>query len=209
MNNIFGSIGLVNIDVNSKFNNPLLTPTTYFIRTINGVNRTFIYYDSDVFDDMVVLSASLLIGVDETPWKYHYNTMHDENLGSSGTAWKAIEDIAIPIYPVPKRTHIEGLRRMDVNTTHNYNIPNDYDINDLFTYDWYILGDGANFGSGTSGSTIILDGDKNVDITFNIIDTITLKCKISNPSGCYRWIIRKLYPGTLVKKLMVVRYPYF
>jgi hypothetical protein len=196
MNNIFDSIGF-------GVNNLLLTPTTYFIKKINGSSRIFIYYDKDIFEDTVILSASQLIGEDITPWEYHYNTMHDETI-----IYDTIENIAIPIYPVPKSTKIVGLKRMDIGTFYNYHLPLDYDVNNNYTYDWYIVGN-ANFGQGTNGVVEILDGGKSVDIFFNDIDTITLKCKITNQNGCFRWIIKNLYPGTATKKLMIVRYPYF
>jgi hypothetical protein len=205
-NNIFGTIGLVNIDVNSNFNSPILTPSSYFVRTINGVRRTVIYYDPDIFTDTIIISASLLIGSDIKPWKYHYNTIHDENLGTSGTAWKPLEDIAIAIYPKPLSTNILGVQRMDVNTTQVYNIIDTYDPNNLFTYDWYIVGS-AYFT--TNSTETLLNGGKSVSVFFVAVDTVTLKLKITNPSGCFRWIIRNLYPGTLTKKLLVVRYPYF
>ncbi len=207
VNNISGTIGLVNINVNSTFNSPILTPSSYFIRTINGVRRNIIYYDPDIFDNLIILSASLLIGSDEIPWTHHYNTVHDEDLGTSGTAWKTLEEIAIPIYPRPKRTQIEGIKRMDINSTHTYNVPITYDINNLFIYDWYIEGS-ANFPQN-GNSQVFMNGGKNVNITFTEIDTVTLKLKITNPAGCFRWIIRNLYPCTPTKKLLVVRYPYF
>lgn len=207
INNIFGTIGLVDIDVNSNFNSPILTPSTYFIRTINGVRRTVIYYDPDIFNDLIILSASLLIGADEIPWDKHYNTVHDEDTGTAGTSWKPLEDIAISIYPKPKRTSIEGLRRMDVFSTQNYKVPSDYDISNLYTYDWYIVGS-ANFPDNGNIQTY-LNGGKNVNLYFYDADTVTLKLKITNPSGCFKWVIRNLYPGTQTKKLLVVRYPYF
>lgn len=206
VNNVFGTIGLVNISVNSNFNSPILTPSSYFVRSINGVRRTVIYYDPDIFDDLIILSASLLIGDDEKPWKEHYNTVHDENLGTSGTAWKTLEEIAIPIYPRPKRTVIEGVRRMDVNTTHQYNIPSTYDTSNLYTYDWYVEGS-AYFTQNSMQS--VLNAGKIVNIQFTDVDTVTLKVKITNPAGCFRWVVRNLYPGTLTKKLLIVRYPYF
>lgn len=206
-NNVSGTIGLVNINVNSNFNSPILTPSSYFIRTINGVRRTVVYYDPDIFENLIILSASLLIGSDEKPWREHYNTVHDEDLGTSGTAWKTLEEIAIPIYPIPKRTKIEGVRRMDVNTTHDYNVPSNYDLPNLYTYDWYIVGS-ANFPQNGGNQTFI-GGGKSVKINFTAVDTVTLKLKITNPAGCFRWVIRNLYPGTLTKKLLVVRYPYF
>jgi len=205
--NIFGTIGLVNIDVNNTFNSPVLTPTTYFVRTINGVRRISIYYDADVFDNTILLSASLLIGGDEIPWNEHYNTVHDEDTGTSGTDWKAIEDITISVYPKPKRTNVEGVRRMDMNTTHNYTIPLDYDTNNLYQYDWYLIGS-ANFPDNGSSHTVI-NGGKTLNIFFYDADTVTLKVKITNASGCFKWVIRNLYPNTLTKKLLVVRYPYF
>ena len=205
--NIFGTIGLVNIDVNSNFNSPLLTPSTFFIRTVNGVRRTTVYYDPDIFDNTILLSVSLLIGDDLNPFKYHYNTILDEDLGISGTSWKPLEDITIAIYPKPKSTNIEGLKRMNVNTTSQYNVPLTYDTNNLFTYDWYIIGS-ANFPQN-GNNQVFINGGKSILINFTDIDTITLKLKITNPSGCFRWIIRNLYPGTATKKLLVVRYPYF
>jgi hypothetical protein len=205
-NNISGTIGLVNIG-NNKFNSPILTPTTQFVRTINGVRRTVIYFDPDIFENMVILSASLLIGNDDIPWTEHYNTVHDEDLGTSGTAWKSLEEIAIPIYPTPKRTNIEGIRRMDVNSIHKYNLSTDYDVNNIYIYDWYITG-AANFPQNGNLQEY-LNAGKQVNIRFTDSDTVTLKLKISNPAGCFRWVIRNLYPGTLTKKLLVVRYPYF
>jgi hypothetical protein len=205
-NNISGTIGLVNISVNSNFNSPILTPSSYFIRTINGIRRNVIYYDPDIFDNLIILSASLLIGSDEKPWREHYNTVHDENVGTSGTAWQTLEEIAIPIYPRPKRTKIEGVKRMDVNTTHPYNVPSTYDTTNLYTYDWYIEGS-AIFTQNSS--TTLLNAGKIVNIHFTVTDTVVLKLKITNPAGCFRWVIRTLYPGTLTKKLLIVRYPYF
>ena len=206
MNNVFGTIGLVNINVSSPFNSPILTPSSYFIRTINGVRSTTIYYDPDIFNNLIVISASLLIGGDIKPWRLHYNTIHDEDLGTSGTAWQELKDIGIAIYPKPQRTNIIGVQRMDINTTQKYNIINTYDLNNLFIYDWYIVGS-AYFT--LNNSTTLLNGGKEIFIHFTAIDTVTLKLKVSNPSGCFRWIIRNIYPGTLTKKLMVVRYPYF
>ncbi len=204
---ISGTIGLVNYNPNSKFNSPFLTPSSYFVRTINGVRRTTVYYDSDLFDDLIILSVSLLIGSDDIPFHYHYNTVHDEDTGTSGTAWKALEEIAIPIYPRPKRTKIIGQRRMDVGSILEYHIPADYDVGDNFTYDWYLTGDAGFPDNGNSDE--YLDAGKSVNIKFNSTDTITLKLKITNPGGCFRYIIRNLYPGTATKKLMVVRYPYY
>lgn len=188
--------------------NPVSTPSSTFIRKVNGVNRTFIYYDPDIFNDTIILSCSLLIGEDQTPWYFHYNTTHDEDLGTSGTSWKTLEEICIPIYPKPKSTKIIGQKRMNVGDTLNYHISSPYDSNNIFTYDWFIDGNADFINAGTN-SHIKLNAGKSVDINFPVIDTITLKCKISNPSGCFRWIIYNLYPGTLTKKLLVVRYPYF
>lgn len=206
INGFLGTIGLVDISFNKNYNSPILTPKSKFIRTINGFRRNIIYYDPDIFDETVLLSASLLIGQDEIPWKEHYNTTHDEDTGISGTDWKPLEDITIAIYPRPKRTQIKGLKRMDVGSTQNYFVPNTYDISNNFTYDWYIEGS-ALFTN--NNSTTYLNAGKNVNIIFNDIDTITLKLKITNQAGCFRWIIRNLYSGTATKQLLVVRYPYF
>lgn len=205
-NNIFGTIGLVNIDVNSKFNSPIITPSTYFIRTINGSKRIKIYYDPDVFNDLIILSASLLIGADEVPFREHYNTVHDEDAGTSGTAWKSLEEIAIPIYPRPKKTLIIGNKKIDVGVIENYHIDSNYDSSNLFIYDWYILGN-ATFTFNNTNQ--YLNAGKSVDINFPIIDTITIKLKITNEAGCFRWIIKNVFPGTKTKNILVIRYPYF
>lgn len=186
-------------------NSPILTPTSYNIKTVNNVRRTIVYYDPEVFEDTILLSASMLIGSDTIPFQYHYNTVHDEDTGLSGTDWKPLEAIAIAIYPVPKRTKIEGLKKMDIGSTLNYKIENGYDPTNIYTYDWYLLGN-ANF---SNNSTEYLNAGKNVDITFPSVDNIIIKCKITNPAGCFRWITKQVFAGQLTKSMLVVRYPYF
>lgn len=179
-----------------------VAPITKLIKTVKGERRNFIYYDPDVFNDKILLSASLLIGDDEVPFNTHYNTVHDEDLGTSGTNFEDLENITIAIYPKPPSVMLEGVRRMEVNSSREYKLPDDYDTANNFSYDWHLEGP-ATF------DTIPTTGDKKVSITFNDMGTVTLKVKITNPGGCYRWVIRNLYPGTLQRRMLVVRNPYF
>lgn len=188
-------------------NSPILTPTSYNIKTINNVRRTTVYYDPEVFEDTILLSASMLIGSDTIPFQYHYNTVHDEDTGVSGTEWKPLEDITIAIYPTPKRTKIEGLKKMDIGSTLNYTIETGYDPTNIYTYDWYLLGS-ATFPDNLN-STEYLNAGKNVNIFFPVVDNIVIKCKISNPAGCFRWVTKQVFSGQLIKSMLVVRYPYF
>ncbi len=181
-------------------NTNLLTPTTVFTKTINNVDRVIIYYDPDLFDNRVLLSASLLIGKDDPNWDFHYNTIHDEDLGVSGNDWKDLEDITIPIYPVPRSTSIIGEKNTYPSEKYTYHIDNNYDIGNQYTYTWSITGDASFVGSNTGRKVDILMGD---------IDTVTIKCLISNNAGCSRYIIKNVYTGTATKKLLIVRYPYF
>jgi hypothetical protein len=175
-------------------------PITYLVKTVKGVRRTLIYYDPDVFDETIILSASLVIGQDDPPFDEHYNTVHDEDLGTSGTAWQPLEDIAIAIYPVPKRTTIEGPIRMKENTTKTYNLPNTYDTGGNFTYQWFIDSGAANIGS-QSGKT--------ADVNFTGTGTVKLRVRISNAAGCYRDITKFLFPGILPRRMLVVRNSYY
>lgn len=177
------------------------------VKTISGVRRTVIYYDPDLFCDSILISPSLLVGIDESPWTYHYNIAHDEDLGTSGTAWKLLEDITIRINPKPKDTQIEGKKRMLADSTHTYKIGDKtpYDVNNYFTYDWRLEGT-ALFDNLTQEK---LNGGKEVDITFNGASTVTISVTISNTCGCSRVVSRDVYPGTLTRNLLVVRNPYF
>lgn len=181
-------------------------PITYLVKTVKGVRRNFIYYDPDIFEDKILLSASLLIGPDETPFTEHYNTAHDEDLGVSGTNSQALEDIAIEINPVPMKTSMRGPLRALESATVEYYFDPEYDQALNFIYDWYI-DNGPGIFQSTSNATF-LDGGKNVDVTFTGTGTVQMRCRISNNGGCYREIVRFLYPGILTKKMLVVRNSY-
>jgi hypothetical protein len=199
MSNTTGQTGLVSY-TQYGINNNLLTPTTVFTKSLNNVNRVVIYYDPDLFHDTVLLSASLLIGKDDPNWEFHYNTIQDEDLGISGTDWKPLEDITIPIYPVPSSTYIIGEKNTYPNEKYIYNIDPKYDSLNQYNYEWSIIGDASFDG---------VDIGKTVSIMMGDVDTVTIKCKISNNAGCFRYIIKNVYTGTATKKLLIVRYPYF
>ena len=182
-------------------------PITYLVKTVKGVRRNIIYYDSDIFSDKIILSASLVIGDDDLPFDEHYNTIHDENNGSAGTNFQPIEDIAITIFPKPTKTSIIGPLRILEGSTTEYYIDSNYDTVGDFTYDWQILEGDAIFTS--TGNNTSLDAGKNVDITFPTSATTRLRLRISNPAGCYRDIIKFLYPGLLTRKMLVVRNSYY
>jgi len=174
-------------------------PITYLIKTVKGVRRNLIYYDPDIFDNTVILSISLLIGDDDPPFNKHYNTVHDEDLGISGTDWKPLEDIAIPVYPIPKKTKINGPIRMKENTTKEYSLNVGYDLNNNFIYQWFI----------DSGPAIIeSQAGKSVNVTFTNSGTVKLRIRISNSAGCFRDLTKFLYPGILTRKMLVVRNSY-
>jgi hypothetical protein len=177
------------------------------VKTISGVRRNVIYYDPDLFCETILISPSLLIGIDEPPWDTHYNIAHDEDLGTSGTAWKPLEDITVAINPKPKDTQIEGQKRMLADSTHTYTIGQDepYDTGNYFTYDWRLEGS-ALFDNATQEN---LNAGKEVDITFNGVQTVTISVTITNTCGCSRVVTRDVYPGTFTRNLLVVRYPYF
>lgn len=180
--------------------------SSQLIKTVNGVKRHTIYYDPDLFEEKIILSASLLIGEDE-PMITHYNTIFEEDLGASGEEWKEIEDIAITLYPKPKSTTLIGSRRVQPNSTHTYSIDPVYDTDNMFTYTWEIEGGNAEFVDNPT-SNIIVSG-KDIDINFTDTGQLTLKCKISNPSGCFRYVVINIFVGVVTKKMLVVRYPYF
>lgn len=181
-------------------------PITYLVKTVKGVRRTFIYYDPDIFEEKILLSASLLIGEDDTPFTEHYNTSHDEDLGTSGTSFQALDEISIAIFPKPKKTSIRGSLRVLENSSSNYNIDAIYDPSEIFTYDWYIETGDATFQS--TATTETLDKGKGVTINFGMTGSVRLRCRISNDAGCYRDIIRYIYPGIITKKMLVVRNSY-
>jgi hypothetical protein len=174
------------------------SPTTYLVKTVNGVRRTYIYYDPDIFTEQIIISASLLIGDDDSPWDLHYNTVHDEDTGVSGTEWKTLDEIAIPICPLPEKTEIIGNSRVNTNTSITYKVSDKYDLENNYTYNWEV--DGNVSVSGTSGKTI--------DITFLAIETVHITLEITNPCGCKRIIKKDIYPGTFKKNLLVLRNSY-
>lgn len=178
-------------------------PITYLVKTVKGVRRNFIYYDPDIFEDTVLLSASLLIGEDETPFTEHYNTSHENN---NGTSFLPIEDFAITIYAKPTKTSMRGSLRVLENSSSDYFFDETYDPTIVFSYDWYIETGDAVFNATTN--TENLDGGKNVTIDFGASGAVRVRCRISNPAGCYRDIIRILYPGILTKKMLVIRNSY-
>jgi hypothetical protein len=182
------------------------TIPTNLVYTTN-IKRPYIYLDKDSNCDAVLMSASLLIGSDTEPFQYHYNTVHDEDTGISGTDWKPLEDITIPIYPVPKNTKIYGSINTDVNTSEIYKLKN-YDLNNYFIYDWYLTGP-ANFGESLNTNIESLNSGKEISIYFSDYGIVELKLIISNICGCSREIIMNIYTGTKTSKFMVVNHPYF
>jgi len=173
------------------------SPTTYLIKTIRGSDRVFIYYDPDIFTEKILISASLLIGEDQIPFDYHYNTIHDEI--SDGTNFEILDDITIKICPLPIRTEIIGESRIDINSEELYNITPLYDTENLYTYKW----------ETTNGTIIGNDNEKELRIIFDNNNITTLSLTITNPCGCQRVIYKILYPGTKSKKILVLRNTYF
>jgi hypothetical protein len=186
-----------------------ITPVE-LVRTVSGVRRNVIYYDPELFCESILISPSLLIGIDEPIWDTHYNIAHDETTSGSGELDAPLEDITVAIHPKPKDTQIEGQKRMLVNSTHTYSIGTEepYDVGNYFTYDWSLEGT-AYFEGGSTSGQYLFDVGKEVSITFPTPQTITISVTITNTCGCSRVVTRDVYPGTLTRNLLVVRYPYF
>lgn len=190
-----------------------ITPVE-LVKTVSGVRRNVVYYDPELFCETILISPSLLIGIDEPIWDTHYNVAHDEGTNAINGEYDApLEDITVPINPKPRDTQIEGQKRMLVNSTHTYSIGTEepYDVGDYFTYDWRLEGTAYFEGGSTSGTSgqIALDAGKEINITFPTPQTITISVTITNTCGCSRVVTRDVYPGTLTRNLLVVRYPYF
>lgn len=171
------------------------SPITYLTKVISGSKRTVIYYDPDIFLNMIILSASLLIGRDETPFAEHYNTIHDEDTGISGTDWKELSDIAISICPLPPFTNIIGETRVGLNTPNRYTI--NYTDNN-YTYNWSV----------DNGADLDIVSNFEVIVTFSSVNNTTLTLEIINSCGCRRIIRKIIYPGSSNKSLLVVRNSY-
>lgn len=199
-----------------------MSKPTATVKTINGVRKVILYYDENLFDEMIIISASLIIGEapvglfpdiphDATEQELlafngfsHYNTLHDEDTGTSGTAWKTLEEIGIAIYPKPQSTRIIGYNRVEFNSEHDFYIDPQYDLSNNYTYTWQIINE-----TGTAvinGSNL----NKNINVTFGSNNGIVvLMCKIENLSGCYRYILKRIVIGIVPKSLLVVRNTYF
>lgn len=199
---------------------PIPTPLT---KTINGVQRVILYYDADIFDEKITLSASLIIGEappglfpdipsTATPMEIaafggfsHYNTIFNENAGTSGTNWQPLELIGITIYPKPGNTKIIGAKRVEPSTINqDYTIDPNFDLNNNFTYFWDIINETSS--AVINGSNI----NKNINVSFGSSHgIIALRCKITNLSGCYRYIIKRIIIGIVPKSLLIVRNTYY
>lgn len=173
------------------------SPSTYLVKTINGSRRIMIYYDPDIFKDTILLSASYLIGNDESPWNEHYNTVHDEI--TDGTNFQDLKDITISICPLPLNTEIKGKYRIKTNTQETYSVPIDYDTNNDYIYSWSVLGNATIIGN---------DNEKKVNIIFYSIENVEIILTISNICGCKRVIKRTVYPGTYQRKLLILQNNY-
>jgi hypothetical protein len=205
-------------------------PTTFITKTVRGSRREILSYDADVFHENIILSASLIIkdikeeGLYDVPFdspdaipKYgitHYNTVHEaEPLSMSSEilpdGWSFYQTwhtqdlydlLPIKIYPKPKSTNILGHKQVDKNSQHSYSI-NKYYGEEGFTYQWSIEGLASFDGSNL---------EKEVVLNFGSEDSkIILTCKITNPSGCYRYIIKNIYIGLIHRDLLVIRNTYF
>ena len=160
---------------------------SYLLKRVNGVQRVVLFYDPDVFEDDVLLSASLLTGED-VPFKSHYNTLHFP---------AAQYGNGIVIYGIPSATRIIGLRRVLPASTHKYSISDRYDPSHLYTYAWEI----------TEGAGTITPVDAR-HITVEFADdtyVCNLQCTITNGGGAQRRVHALINVGIIPQKLMVLR----
>jgi hypothetical protein len=184
-------------------------PYTFQVKTVRGTRRQILFFDEDVFNDKITLSASLQISNQDLPFNAtdtealeaegvtHYNTIHDEAVELA----QPLDELAIVVHPKPKSTRIIGAKRVEKGSSYGYNIDRYYDQTDNFTYEWSINGN-ASFSGSNHEQTVVLN--------FGSEDgKIELTCKISNEAGCYRYIIKNIYIGIVSKDMLVIRNTYF
>lgn len=203
----------------------------FLIKTVRGTRRQILAYDPDVFDQKIILSVSLILtdkAVDmskttedipnteiglydisaDTPntdaldeyGATHYNTIHEEDVDADPK--QTLEDLAIAIYPKPKSTKIIGSKRVEKGSQYAYNLDRFYDQNLDNDYEWSITGLASFEGNNINTKSVTLNfGDED--------GKVTLMCKVTNPAGCFRYIIKNIYIGVVSKDLLVVRNTYF
>ena len=170
---------------------------TNLVTTVRGQRRYLIYYDPDVVQTNMLLSVSQLI-IDPENWRYdqpretHYNTIMDESTSGYSSLW----DIAIPIYVRPSTTPIRGSLRVKENALKTYSVPPTYDVDNNFTYEWFVDGHATIVSGGTS---------KSVNIQFYESSHVEILCKISNPYGCYVTSKLKIGVGLNFRRMLIAR----
>lgn len=104
------------------------------------------------FQGDVMFSVQLEIN-DEELGKLEYNSIYEEtlaadNLGpefipgdgtSASLKGQLLSEIAFNLYERPPRTSIIKPKKVKVNTTQTWKLPDDYDINNEYVYDWEVV----------------------------------------------------------------------
>lgn len=167
---------------------PELHEPIHIMRTITGVRNPTLQYDTDLFQEDMVLSVSLLFGPDE-PGVTHYNTIHTEletDLYAHG----------VLLHGTPKPTPILGMKFPPVPTITRYFISIDYDHLNEYTYTWYII---------SGNATLVNSNAKEAFLSFAAEGNTVLGCTITNAFGGTRNLQLLINAGQQPKKIMVVR----
>jgi len=140
------------------------------------------------FPDDVLYSVHLEIN-DSNLGKLEYNTMYEETyasdndgpvfIPSDGTSpdlkGELLDEITITLYQRPPNTHIIKPKKTTVNTIQTWKIPEEYDINNEYVYEWEIINLNPNI---TIAEVVGPNNLKEVDIKILRRGLMFLKCNI-------------------------------
>jgi hypothetical protein len=183
-------------------------PYTFQVKTVRGTRRQILFFDEDVFNEKLTLSASLVISNNDLPSDspdtegikthgvLHYNSIHEDT-----SLEQSLDELAIVVHPKPSSTRVIGAKRVEKGSTYPYSIDSHYDPNSLFSYEWSLTGNATFSGSNLSKAVNLIFGNED--------GKVELVCKITNEAGCYRYIIKNIYIGIVSKDMLVVRNTYF
>jgi hypothetical protein len=177
---------------------------TNLVRTIQYtpiINSDVLYIDpqNSQFPDNVLYSVHLEIN-DPLLGKLEYNSMYEETIApnnkgpvfipSNGTnadlKGQLLEEITITLYQRPQNTYIIKPKKTTIGTEQIWKLPNDYDMNNEYSYCWEIVTQ-----LNMVPIAIIISGEATKEVTIKILNRglLYLKCNIrhiveNSTSGC-------------------------
>lgn len=142
---------------------------TNLVKNINNRKRFTVYYDPSFFNEDITLSIHLVRNKSNPIKKLEYNTIYDETYSTSGLAhlYLGIDETDSPIYgeelteigihlnAIPPITQILGNTTVKFGNSYTYTIPSNYDLNNLYTYEWSV-DNGSIVGDNTTKIVSIL-----------------------------------------------------